>query len=138
MTRIAIRILATALLFGAAFAQQTSPPAPSQNPPQTPAENRTATAPATPRFAPGTVLPVELTKSGYAKKAKTGDGVEAKVTQDLKSQNGQVMVPKDTKVVGHVTGAQPHTKDQKESQLGIIFDHAVIKGGSDVSMPMSI
>jgi hypothetical protein len=84
------------------------------------------------------VIPVELTKSVDAKKAKTGDQVEAKVTQDLKAGSGQVIIPKDTKVVGHVTEAQARTKDQKESQLGLVFDHAVIKGGNEVSLPMSI
>jgi hypothetical protein len=60
------------------------------------------------------------------------------VTQDLKAGNGQVIVPKDTKVMGHVTEAQPRNKEQKESQVGIVFDHAVMKNGSDVAMPMSI
>jgi hypothetical protein len=101
--------------------------------PTNPAQGNTV-----PRFAPGTVIPVELTKSIDAKKVKTGDGVEAKVTQDLKAENGQVIVPKDTKVVGHVTEAQARNKEQKESQVGIVFDHAVMKGGSDVAMPMSI
>jgi hypothetical protein len=92
----------------------------------------------TPRIAPGSVIPVQLTKSIDAKKAKTGDAVEAKVTQDLKAESGEVIVPKDTKFVGHVTEAQPRTKEQKESQVGIAFDHAVMRNGGDVSMPLSI
>src|SRR5215469_7310810 len=92
----------------------------------------------TPRIAPGSVIPVQLTKSIDAKKAKTGDAVEAKVTQDLKAESGEVIVPKDTKFVGHVTEAQPRTKEQKESQVGIAFDHAVMKNGGDVSMPLSV
>ena len=63
--------------------------------------------------------------------------VEAKVTQDLKTNNGDVLVPKDAKVVGRVTGAQARTKDQKESQVAIAFDHAVMKSG-DVPLPLSI
>jgi hypothetical protein len=89
------------------------------------------------RVAPGSIIPVQLTKSIDAKKVKTGDQVEAKVTQDMKTGNGQVLVPKDTKVVGHVTEAQARNKEQKESQLGIAFDRAVMNG-SDVAMPMSI
>jgi hypothetical protein len=95
-------------------------------------------APGTPRIAPGSVIPVELTKTIDAKKVKSGDQVEAKVTQDLKTNNGDVLVPKDTKVVGRVTGAQARTKDQKESQVAIAFDHAVMKNGGDVPLPMSI
>jgi len=81
---------------------------------------------------------VQLTKSIDAKKVKTGDEVEAKVTQDMKAGNGEVIVAKDTKVVGRVTEAQARNKEQKESQLGIAFDRAVMKSGGDVNLPMSI
>jgi hypothetical protein len=79
-----------------------------------------------------------LTGTVDARKAKPGDAIEARITQDLTAQNGELLVPKDTKVVGHVTEAQPRTKEQKESQVGITFDHAVMKDGTDVSLPMSI
>jgi hypothetical protein len=92
---------------------------------------------ATPRIAPGSVIPVQLTKTIDAKKAKPGDEVVAKVTMDLKSSSGEVVVPKDTKVVGHVTEAQARSKEQKESQVAIAFDHAVLKG-EDMTLPMSI
>ena len=58
------------------------------------------------RIAPGSVIPVQLTKTIDAKKAKVGDPVTAKVTMDLKTNSGEVIVPKDTKVTGHVTEAQ--------------------------------
>ena len=80
------------------------------------------------RIAPGSVIPVELTKTVDAKKAKTGDEVIAKVTQDMKTGTGEVIVAKDTKMIGHVTEAQAHTKEQKQSELGIAFDKAVTKG----------
>jgi hypothetical protein len=141
--KLVIRVIAGLLLFGAAIAQQSALGVNSSSTPQnSPSENRSdnSSTPQTtaPRFAPGTVIPVELTKSVDAKKVKSGDGVEARVTQDLKAGNGQVIVPKDTKVIGHVTEAQPRNKEQKQSQVGIIFDHAVMKNGSDVAMPMSI
>ena len=126
-------ILAGLLMSGAALAQQsTGATSPPQNNPSA-SQSGTSSVPqttASPRFAPGTVIPVELTKSIDAKKVKSGDNVEARVTQDLKAGNGQVIVPKDTKVVGHVTEAQPRNKEQKESQVGIVFDHAVMKNGS--------
>jgi hypothetical protein len=78
-----------------------------------------------------------LTKTIDAKKAKTGDEVEAKVTMDLKTNSGEVVVPKDTKVIGHVTEAHARSKDQKESQVGIAFDRAVLKDG-EMSLPMAI
>lgn len=134
-------ILGVAILSvgGVLFAQD---PAPRGNSPTTQpsaqAPQAAGQAPNTPRIAPGSVIPVELTKSIDAKKAKSGDPVEAKVTQDLKTNNGDVLVPKDTKVVGRVTGAQARTKDQKESQVAIAFDHAIMKNGGDVPLPLSI
>ena len=89
------------------------------------------------RIAPGSVIPVQLIRTIDAKKAKPGDEVVAKVTMDLKTTSGEVVVPKDTKVVGHVTEAQARNKEQKESQVAIAFDRAVLKG-ADVSLPMSI
>lgn len=137
------------LLCGLALAQDattapaTTPSQPQQNsvPQAAPAQAATpgamqAGAPL--RIAPGSVIPVQLTKSIDAKKLKTGDQVEAKVTQDMKAGNGEIIVPKDTKVVGRVTEAQAHSKEQKESQVGIAFDHAVMKDGGDVNLPMSI
>jgi hypothetical protein len=133
---------------------QTAPPqaAPPPAAPQSPAAP--ATAPATaptganqaanptqstgaPRIAAGSVIPVQLTKTIDAKKAKPGDEVVATVTMDLKTNSGEVVVPKNTKVVGHVTESQARSKDQKESQVAITFDHAVVKG-TDMNLPMSI
>jgi hypothetical protein len=127
---------------------QTQPPAdtaasrqtaPAQQP--TPKNSATATN-ATPstvpvRIAAGSVIPVQLAKTIDAKKAKTGDEVIAKVTMDMKSNSGDVLVAKDTKVIGHVTEAQARNKEQKESEVGIDFDHAVTKTG-EMQMPMSI
>ena len=123
--------------------QPQSQPEPQAAPPtaKAPASSPSAANPAqpagTPRIAPGSVIPVQLTKTIDAKKAKPGDPVMAKVTMDLKSNSGEVIVPKDTKVMGHVTEAQARSKDQKESQVGIAFDHAVMKSG-DMNLPMSI
>jgi Bacterial conjugation TrbI-like protein len=90
------------------------------------------------RIAPGSIIPVELTKTVDAKKAKQGDEVVAKVPEDLKSNSGQVVVPKDTRVIGHVTEVQARNKEQKESELGIVFNRAVMKDGTEMQMPMSI
>ena len=131
-------IVSAAMLCGFSSAQDTTPAQPDAATPQV-AVQSTGTRPnAAPRIAPGSVIPVQLTKGIDAKKAKTGDAVEARVTQDMKAGSGEIIVPKDTKVVGHVTEAQARSKDQKESQVGIAFDHAVMKDGDDVALPMSI
>ena len=89
------------------------------------------------QIAPGSVIPVVLTRAIDAKKAKTGDPVEAKVTQDLKADNGDIILAKDSKVTGHVNSAQPRSKEQKESQVSVVFDHVQMKG-ADSPLPMSI
>lgn len=120
---------------------QTPTAAPPQSSPHTTQPQAQAPAAeqysANPRIAPGSVIPVQLTKTIDAKKAKTGEEVVAKVTQDMKTQSGEVLVPKDTKVIGHVTEAQARNKQQKESELAINFDQAVI-GGNSMPLPMSI
>jgi hypothetical protein len=113
---------------------QPQPPAP---PSPTPGTAANSTPPGPTRIAPGNVIPVQLIKTVDAKKAKTGDQVMAKVTMDLKNNSGEVIVPKDTAVIGHVTEVQPRNKEQKQSELGIAFDQARMKTG-DLQMPMSI
>ncbi len=143
-----MKMLLPTLLVGAALcgwssAQTTVPPGNATNPqtgqslaPQPVESNQTQAS--TPRIAPGSVIPVELRKTIDAKKVKTGDEVEAKITQDLKSNDGEVVLPKDTKVMGHITEVQARSKEQKESQVGIAFNHVVMKNGTDVNLPMSI
>jgi fibronectin-binding autotransporter adhesin len=80
----------------------------------------------------GTSLQAELTKSLDAKKAKPGDEVSAKLTQDVK-ENGKVVLHKGSKLVGHVTEAQVKSKENAESKLGVVFDKAVLKGGQEMA-----
>jgi hypothetical protein len=131
------------LLSWALLAQDSTPAAPAPQPAPAAVASATsqpaATQPAanSPRIAPGSVIPVALTKTIDAKKAKTGDEVVAKVTMDMKGGSGDLLVPKDTKVIGHITGVQAHNKEQKESQLSIAFNQAVLKD-QPVDLPMSI
>lgn len=164
MKRVLLPLFVGILFAGAAWAQTGNSGYPSPNPqpstsqaqPQTPTGSTPASVPETTPttqthaasptaqpakaagIAPGSVIPVSLVKTVDAKKAKNGDEVMAKVTQDLKTTSGELIVPKDTKVVGHVTAAQARNKDQKESQLAIVFDHAEMKNGGDMNVPMSI
>ncbi|HET9284143.1 MAG TPA: hypothetical protein VFR24_19500 [Candidatus Angelobacter sp.] len=80
----------------------------------------------------GTTMQAELTKSLDAKKAKPGDQVTAKLTQDVK-ENGKVVLHKGTKLRGHVTEAQAKSKENAESKLGVVFDKAELKGGQEVA-----
>lgn len=147
MRKILPPAVLTAALTCAGLMAQSAPATTPQNVPaqspttQAPMPTASGSQPAAnpnqPHIAPGSVIPVQLTKTVDAKKAKTGDEVVAKVTQDMKTQTGQVLVPKDTKVIGHVTEAQARHKDEKASQLAIAFNEAVLNN-QQVQMPMSI
>src|SRR5712671_2876648 len=81
--------------------------------------------------ASGTKIDAMLANSLDAKKSKPGDKVEARTTQDVK-QDGKVVMKKGTRLTGHVTQAQARESGQSQSQLGILFDHAVLSNGEEV------
>src|SRR5882672_5001907 len=89
------------------------------------------------QLAAGSTVQAELTKPVDVRKNKPGDEVVAKTTQDVKSE-GHVVLPKGSKIVGRVTQAQARAKGQEESQLGIAFDHAVLKDGTQVPAAFTI
>jgi hypothetical protein len=78
-----------------------------------------------------------LATSLDAKRSKPGDEVEARTEEDVK-QDGKVVLKKGTHLVGHVTKAQARANGQTQSQLGIVFDHAVMKDGQQVPFSASI
>lgn len=85
----------------------------------------------------GSNINATLASSLDAKRSKPGDEVEARTDQDVK-QDGKVVLKKGTRLVGHVTQAQARSKEQAQSQLGIVFDHAVLKNGQNVPFSASI
>ena len=97
--------------------------------PQQPASR--ATTPTTAMEA-GTLLYLELSKTVDARKAKPGDVVKAQLMTDVLS-HGKILYRHDTKLIGHVSEAQPHTKDTPESRLGIVFDKVLLKGGEEAA-----
>jgi hypothetical protein len=85
----------------------------------------------------GSTIHATLVKPVDARKNRPGDQVVAKTTEDVKS-NGKVVIPRGSKIVGHVTEAKADQKGQAESALGIAFDHAVLKDGSQVPLTLSM
>jgi hypothetical protein len=85
----------------------------------------------------GTKIDATLATSLDAKKNKPGDRVEARAAQDVK-QDGKVVLKKGTRLVGHVTEAQARTKEQTQSQLGIVFDQAVMANGQEIPLNATI
>jgi hypothetical protein len=81
----------------------------------------------------GSTMQAVLTKPVDARRCKEGDQVFARTTNDVKS-DGKVVIPKGSKLVGHVTQAKASSKDSAESTLGITFDKAMMKDGQEVPM----
>ena len=83
----------------------------------------------------GSSIHATLEKPVDARKNKPGDQVVAKTNEDVKSE-GKVVLPRGSKIVGHVTEVKAREKGQVESAVGVVFDHAVLKNGSQ--MPLSL
>jgi hypothetical protein len=81
----------------------------------------------------GTALVAELAKSIDARKARAGDTVKAKVTQDVLA-NGQIVIQRGSRLLGHVTEAKAFSQDAPQSRLGVVFDRVALKDGKEVSL----
>lgn len=89
-------------------------------------------------FNAGTVIPVELANSLDSKKAKQGETVNARTIDTLKSTDGRIVIPKGTKVIGHVTQASARSGKQGDSALGLTFDKATLKSGQEIALNVEI
>jgi hypothetical protein len=85
----------------------------------------------------GTAMNAALTQPVDAKKNKPGDQVTAKTTEATKSE-GKMIIPKGSKLVGHVTKCKQRSKDEKESALGLVFDKAILKNGEEIPLNVTI
>jgi hypothetical protein len=85
----------------------------------------------------GSTINAALSAPIDSKKAKQGDPVNARTTEATKA-NGKTVIPRDTKLVGHVTQASARAKGDSESSLGIVFDKAVLKNGQEVPLNAAI
>ena len=127
MKSLLIALAATAFAVAAAQAQ-TPPPTASQSP--TPSES----SPSDASLSGGTVINATLTSSVDSKKAKPGSQVTAQTTEPVKSTDGRTVLPKGTKLIGHVTEASARDKDQGQATLAIQFDKAKLKDGQEMSL----
>lgn len=80
----------------------------------------------------GSYMVVELSKTLKAKKLKPGDKIKAEVTQDVVS-HGKVIIPVETKLMGHITEVSVRDKDNPESRLGIVFDRILLKHWHEIN-----
>src|SRR6266567_2114742 len=88
-------------------------------------------------LAGGTAFNAALSSPIDSKKCKPGDQVTAHTTEAAKSE-GKTVIPKGSKLVGHVTQASARAKGESESALGIVFDKAILKSGQEVPLNVAI
>jgi hypothetical protein len=100
-------------------------------------KNRQMQATNSGQLTSGSTFQAELVKPVDARKSKPGDEVVAKTTQDVKS-DGQVIIPKGSRLIGKVTEAKAAGKGESGSQVGIAFERAILKDGTQVPMAVGI
>lgn len=125
------------VLAATSLAQVSTEPTTANSPGQNAPANAQNSAP--PAVAPpsGTLLSVELSKSLDARKSKANDRIEARTATDLLA-HGQIVVPRNTKIVGHVTETKARSKTSPDSMVGIIFDRMLLKDGHEVPLQVGI
>lgn len=88
-------------------------------------------------LASGTTFNSELSSPVDSKKCKAGDAVNGRTTEAVKSE-GKTVIPKGSKLVGHVTQASVRSKGEAESSLGVVFDRAILKNGEVIPLNVAI
>lgn len=89
-------------------------------------------------LAGGTAINAELNSSIDSKNAKPGEQITAHITEAVKSTDGRAILPKGTKLIGHVTKASARSNGQGEAMLAIQFDKAVLKGKQEVPLSNAV
>jgi hypothetical protein len=72
-----------------------------------------------------------------SKTAKPGDPVVVKTTEAFRTSEG-VVIPKGSRLVGHVTEVQAHGNGNQDSRLGIQFSRAELKSGESFRVQSTI
>ena len=88
-------------------------------------------------LATGTAFNAALSSPIDSKKCKPGDPVNGHSTEAVKSE-GKTVIPKGSRLVGHVTQASARANGESESSLGVVFDKAILKNGQEIPLNAGI
>ncbi|HLW42996.1 MAG TPA: hypothetical protein VKS00_00835, partial [Candidatus Acidoferrales bacterium] len=69
-----------------------------------------------------------------SKKAKSGEAVMAHTTEAMKATDNREVMPKGTKLIGHVTQAASRSSGGTQTMVEIQFDKAKLKDGQEVPL----
>ena len=78
-------------------------------------------------------FPVKVVKTLDSSKLKEGDAVEVETAGSFKLPDGS-LVPKGSKLTGHVAAAKARSKGDAESQLTLSFDKLNVSNGKQLSV----
>jgi len=92
-----------------------------------------APAPAAPAAVSHGAFPVKVTKTLDSSKLKEGDAVEVETASGFKLADG-TLVPKGSKLTGHVTASKARSKGDADSELTIAFDKLNVANGKQLSV----
>ncbi len=123
MRNVFILVITLLVSISAALGQSTPsvPPNPQQNP-------------SAPVYARVEVI---LTKTLDARKSKAGDVVLARTADEFALANG-VQVPKNTRLIAHLTEVQSKGHGFSESRLGLVFDKIQLRDGREIPVSMLV
>lgn len=68
-----------------------------------------------------------------SKTAKVGDRVVVKTAEKVQTADGTV-IPRGTRLVGHVTEVQAYNEQHGPARIAIAFDHAELKNGQSIAV----
>lgn len=86
----------------------------------------------------GTVIEVELTQTVSSRTAQPGDRFSSRVARDVYSEDGVLVVPAGSEMVGSVTSAKRLKRIGGQAQLGIEMDSLVLPSGNSVRVHASL
>ncbi len=78
-------------------------------------------------------FPVKVTKTLDSSKLKEGDALELETVGSFKLPDG-TLVPKGSKLTGHIAAAKARSKGDSDSELALAFDKLSIQGGKQLAL----
>ncbi|MBX3294773.1 MAG: hypothetical protein KF762_03595 [Acidobacteria bacterium] len=125
----AITIVVFSLSLAAAAQRQKADPGDIPAPDRGKPSKTAAQDESKPLILTNTELEATLMKSLDIQRSKVGDEVILKTTKSIK-QNGEVVIPKGSRLIGRITEVQQKGESKANSRLGLIFERVEGKGFS--------
>lgn len=83
------------------------------------------------------VMPAFLDTNLDSKKRNTGDQVEAKTAAQIELPD-RTVIPRDAKVIGHITDSKARSKGDVQSSLTIVFEKVILPQGKILDVKGSL